>query len=129
MALPGANLTVGNFTRAIDLSAVSAVDSWKSFNEGIISDLSSAHDGMNNHSALLHGANFSGVNLLGSIFNYENDALDTIGWEEDAWSGSRFHYIDRPHFLEEMVHDDQSVVIVIDPATLPLLALCVLRGW
>ena len=70
------------------------------------------YDGTSNHGALLHGADFSGANLSGAIFNHENDALDAVDWEEAPWTAARFHYLDPPHFPDEMVHHEHGIVMV-----------------
>ena len=92
-------LNGADFTGAIDAPATSAVASWGSSDEGSATTLASAHDGTNNHGALLHGADFSGANLSGAIFNHENDALDATGGKKPpgpvrtftslAWHGGK----------------------------------------
>ena len=84
---------------------------------------------MSNHGALLHGGDFSGMNLSGSIFNHENDSLDAVGWEESTWTGAYFHYLDLPYFPDGMVHHEYGIVIVPEPETLRILALGMMMTW
>ena len=51
------------------------------------------------------------------------------GEKINDWTAARFHYLDPPHFPDGMVHHEHGIVIVSEPADLPVLALDMLMAW
>ncbi len=78
---------------------------------------------------LLHGANFSGANLSGVIFDHPtNDLLDAQGWASAIWTGAFFHYPAPPSIPDGMNLAESGITVYTpEPASLllSLIALCV----
>ena len=71
----------------------------------------------------LHGANFSGADISGAVFNHEDDTLDVVGWETATWTGAHFNYRDVPHLPTGMIFKDHGIVVRTPEPRALLLAL------